>query len=69
MDPYQGFHRRMREDSNGYYIFKVYPWKDEWYWTSVTNDGYHVGFKYGPFDSAKDAYLDSVKDEVGHALA
>lgn len=62
MDTYQGFHNRPRPDYNGYTCFRVYKYGNFWRWTGVNTSCEPIGFIYGPFLSAKEAYKDAMKD-------
>jgi hypothetical protein len=54
---YLGMHGRTEPDQNGYIHFRVYQLANFFVWTACTTDEESRGFRYGPYKTARDAYL------------
>jgi hypothetical protein len=53
---YLGIHPRTEPDSNGFRHFDVYGFSGFFMWSACTPDGRHRSYRYGPYETAKDAY-------------
>jgi hypothetical protein len=54
---YLGIHPRTEQDSSGWWHFDVYGFSGFFMWSACTPDGRHRGYRYGPYESARQAYF------------
>jgi hypothetical protein len=54
---YLGVHARTEPDSNGWAHWDVCDFCGFFMWCACTPEGSHRGYRYGPYNTAKDAYF------------
>lgn len=69
MDTYAGYHQYRFPNSNGYSLFEVFSKRDQWYYSAVDRCCGHVGFSEGPFNTAREAYLDATGQTTRCAIS
>lgn len=53
-DAYSGYHCRPLDEEFPH--FEVFSYKGQWYWSNTDSNCEQIGFREGPFNSAREAY-------------